>query len=97
MKLIQLEPKHFEIVKDILKNFNIEPYVFGSRAKNAAKKLSDLDLCLMNACDKTTLRKLHDAFEESNLPFKVDIVVWPELTDSFKKQIESDLIKLNHF
>jgi predicted nucleotidyltransferase len=46
MKTIQLETKHLEIVNKILKDLNAVVYVFGSRAKNTAKPLSDLDLCL---------------------------------------------------
>lgn len=93
MKSIQLEPKHFTIVKEILKKYEINVYVFGSRAKNSAKPLSDLDLCLKENYDKSTVRKLQDAFEESDLPFKVDIVVWSELSDGFKNHIENDLVK----
>jgi len=55
--------------------------------------LSDLDLCLKDNYDKSTVRKLQDAFTESDLPFKVDIVVWAELSDGFKKQIEADLVR----
>jgi predicted nucleotidyltransferase len=93
MKLIQLDPKHLMIVKEILKKFKINVYAFGSRAKNSAKPLSDLDLCLKDYYDKSTVRKLQDAFEESDLPFKVDVVVWSELSDGFKNQIENDLVK----
>jgi predicted nucleotidyltransferase len=93
MKSIQLEPKHLTIVEEILKKYEINVFVFGSRAKNSAKPLSDLDLCLKNNYDKSTIRKIQDAFEESDLPFKVDIVVWSELSDSFKNHIESDLVR----
>jgi len=95
MKLIQLEPKHLTIVKEIIKKYEVNVYVFGSRVKNSAKPLSDLDLCLKNNYDKSTIRKLQDAFEESDLPFKVDIVVWSELSDGFKNHIESDLVKFD--
>lgn len=93
MKIIQLETRHSDIVKDILKQSNVTAYVFGSRAKNTAKILSDLDLCLKDNYDKSTIRKLQDAFEESDLPFKVDVVVWIDISESFQKQIENDLVK----
>lgn len=92
MKTIQLEPKHLKIIKEIIKIHEVEVYVFGSRAKNTARPLSDLDLCLKKDYDKSTVRKLQDAFEESNLPFKVDVVVWSEISESFQKHIEKDLI-----
>ena len=91
MKIIQLEPKHLAIVNDILKKHEVNAYVFGSRAKNTAKTLSDLDLCLKNNYDKSTVRKLQDAFEESDLPFKVDVVIWSDISESFQRHIEKDL------
>ena len=93
MNTVQLEPRHLSIVKEILNNFKITVYVFGSRTKNTAKPFSDLDLCLKDNYDKSTIRKLQDAFEESDLPFKVDVVVWSELSENFKKHIAADLIK----
>ncbi len=95
MKSIQLVDKHFEIVRQILSKLKVSVFVFGSRAKNTAKPLSDLDLCLKDNYDKSTVRKLQDAFEESDLPFKVDVVVWSELSDDFKKHIEKDLVELS--
>lgn len=92
MKSIQLESKQYKIIKNILSDLDVNVFVFGSRIKGSARKLSDLDLCLMNPYSKQTVRKLQDAFEESDLPFKVDVVVWSKLTDSFKKQIEKDLV-----
>ena len=94
MKTIQLEPRHLIIVKEILQKIEVTAYVFGSRARNTAKTLSDLDLCLKDNYDKTTVRKLQDAFEESDLPFKVDVVVWSEISDDFKKHIQADLISV---
>jgi uncharacterized protein len=88
---IQLEAKHFEIVRKILSGLNVTAQVFGSRAKHTAKPLSDLDLCLKDSYDKSRVRKLQDAFEESDLPFKVDVVVWSELSEEFKNHIEPDL------
>ncbi len=88
---VQLEQKHLNLLKEILQKFSIEVYVFGSRAKGNARKLSDLDLCIKQEIDKSTLRKFKDSLEESNLPFKVDVVVWDELSDAFKSHIEKDL------
>lgn len=93
MKKIQLEDKHLEIVRNILTELNMSVFVFGSRAKNTAKPLSDLDLCLKDIYEKSTIRKLQNAFEESDLPFKVDVVVWSDLSDDFQKHIEKDLVR----
>ena len=95
MNTIQLEPKHLAIVREILIKYKVNTYVFGSRAKKTAKPLSDLDLCLKDDYDKSTVRKLQDAFEESDLPFKVDVVVWSEISESFRNLIEKDLVEFS--
>lgn len=89
---LQIDLMHKKIVLEILKKYNITAYAFGSRAKNKAKEYSDLDLCIKNMTDKSTLRKIQDEFEESDLPFKVDIIIWDDITDSFKNNITKDLV-----
>ncbi|MBN8537640.1 MAG: nucleotidyltransferase domain-containing protein [Deltaproteobacteria bacterium] len=93
MKEIQIDPKHLEIIKGILGPHLNFTYVFGSRAKGTAKKYSDLDLVIKTTIDKTSLRKIQDHFEESDLPYKVDLIIWSETDDTFKNHIEKDLIK----
>ena len=89
---IQLEPKHFSIVKTLLQKHRISAYVFGSRAKTKAKTFSDLDLCVKESYSKSTIRMFQDDLESSDLPFKVDLVVWSELSPEFKSHIENDLV-----
>lgn len=51
-------------------------FVFGSRRRGDHKKYSDLDLWIeaSPSLSSNELSKLKDAFEESNLPIKVDLV-----------------------
>jgi type I restriction enzyme S subunit len=42
--------------------------------------------------DFTTLGLLRDAFSESNIPYKVDVVVWATTSASFRKIIERDAV-----
>lgn len=90
--MIQIQAKHKKIVEDILNKHKIEVYVFGSRAKGTARPLSDLDLCIKHKPEKSLVRKLQDDFEESDLPFKVDIIIWDDITDAFKQNIQNDLV-----
>ncbi len=94
MKTIQLEPRHLKIVKDILTNYPFKVLVFGSRAKGTAKNLSDLDLVILDDIDKSTYRKIMDEFEESNLPFKVDLIIWNKIDSNFQNHIKNDLVEL---
>jgi hypothetical protein len=40
------------------------------------------------------LTHLDEDFEESDLPYKVDIINWNKISDSFRKNIEKDLVKI---
>jgi predicted nucleotidyltransferase len=62
----------------------------------AAKPHSDIDLVIMG--DKllpvTTMRILHDAFDDSDLPFQVDLVEWAGTSEGFRKVIETTAVQL---
>ena len=67
--------------------------VFGSRATHQAKKYSDLDLIIeanSGAIPAQVMALLTYDFEESLLPFKVDIVDSAEITDGFRATISKD-------
>lgn len=100
MKL-NIEAEDLKIVKFILKNNipeNAKVWVFGSRAKEngKVKPFSDLDLAL-DFGRKLTLEELASLskeFEESLLPYKVDLVDLWIIDDSFKKIIHQEKILL---
>lgn len=64
-------------------------YLFGSRAKGSFKAGSDIDLAIMNdGIRENTIRDLQIDFEESSLPYFVDIVYFPTLAHpGLKEQI----------
>ncbi len=60
-----------------------EARIFGSRAKGTHHPGSDIDLAIMNqGVDDRTLMRVAGAFEESSLPFRVDVVYFPDLGDA---------------
>jgi predicted nucleotidyltransferase len=63
---------------------------FGSRVQGNAKPFSDLDLAVMGETplDFRQLAELKDAFTESNLPFRVDVVDWAATKEPFRRIIE---------
>jgi predicted nucleotidyltransferase len=67
-----------------------EVRVFGSRVQETATESSDLDLVVMTDTPLTTLEMadLREAFSDSSLPFKVDILDWASTKDGFRKIIE---------
>jgi predicted nucleotidyltransferase len=91
---LQIDPDHLVIVSHILKKHGVVAFVFGSRARGTARPLSDLDLCIKDSVSKNVLMKLKEDFEESDLPFKVDIVEWKNISSEFIKMISADLVRL---
>jgi predicted nucleotidyltransferase len=98
MSAIDVEEKDLNTVRDILGSHvpEFEVRAFGSRARGTTKKASDLDLVIMTSVPLETLRMadLKEAFIESDLPFKVDIVDWADTKDTFRKLILSEYIVL---
>ena len=70
---------------------NTTAWVYGSRAKWTSHPQSDLDMVVFARLEQARrVSDLREAFEESNLPFRVDLFVWDEVPESFRKQIEAD-------
>ena len=59
-----------------------------------AKRLSDLDLVILEDVQASQLESVREAFEESDLPIKVDVSAWSELSDEFRQQVQDDLTPL---
>ena len=98
---IDIRPHDLAIVKQILLDVlptNVKIWVFGSRVTGATKKSSDLDLAI-DAGRMLTRQEssaLSDAFDESSLPYKVDVVDMHNVSSIFKAIIEGSAIKLGH-
>ena len=71
-------------------------YVFGSRATGAARKSSDLDLAIDagRALTRAESGALADAFEASDLPWRVDVADMRGVSDAFRAIIERDRVLL---
>ena len=66
-------------------------WVYGSRVKWTSRPQSDLDLVVFAAPEqRRQVGDLREAFEESNLPFRVDLFVWDEVPESIQKVIQND-------
>jgi predicted nucleotidyltransferase len=85
----------YPIIKDILAKYPYQFYAYGSRAKGAAKKFSDLDLCYLDNISRSEILNLNEELIESDLSFKVDLINLNEADLSFKKSIQKDLILIN--
>ena len=94
---ITITDKERKIITDVLSAVlpdDVKVYVFGSRAKGTSKKYADLDIALKSeeSISQSLLDNLNIRFEESLLPYKVDIIDLNNIDKDFYNEIESDLI-----
>ena len=87
---IDIRPDHLETVRAILREHlprGVEAWVFGSRADWTTKDSSDLDLALEGdgPLDPGIVMALELAFQESLLPFSVDVVDLRRVDEGFRR------------
>jgi predicted nucleotidyltransferase len=90
--MIDLSDKQRGIISGILQTHasGYEVRAYGSRVNGTSHAGSDLDLVVIGN-EKPgweNIAKLKEAFEESNLPFRVDILDWNSIPESFQKNIK---------
>ncbi len=78
-----------QILGDIAPQYEV--WAFGSRVNGTPKPFSDLDLVLIgNEAISLDIRaNLAEAFSESDLPWKVDLVDWHSISPEFRNIIQS--------
>ena len=77
-----------EIVLDSLKTEDVKIFIFGSRARNDNSPASDVDIGLIpkNSLDPIKLSMLKEKIGDSNIPYKVEIVNFNDVSEEFKKE-----------
>jgi predicted nucleotidyltransferase len=99
--MIKLSEKELQLVKNILKNYvsNFEVLVFGSRVSGNTHEHSDLDIALKgpDKIDLLLLADIKDELQNSDLPFRVDIIDFNRISAEFQKVISSNhsILKLD--
>jgi type I restriction enzyme S subunit len=70
-------------------------WAFGSRVKWTSRPDSDLDLVAFSASQQQDhIAALKEALEESSLPFRVDLLVWDDIPESFRENIQRAYVVL---
>lgn len=85
------------MILDILRKYlpvGVKVWVFGSRADWTTRDSSDLDLALEgdSALDYGVMVALETAFEESDIPYKVDVIDLNQVTDGFRQIVDAQKI-----
>jgi uncharacterized protein len=105
---IDLSPQHLQAVRHILHRVllgtgagqqqtrGVQAWVFGSRATGQARPYSDLDILITQpqALDWRARADLADAFEASNLPFRVDVVEESRLAPGIAPRVLAERLPL---
>ena len=98
--MLDLAPEHLAEVRRILQLHvpGCRVRAFGSRVQGNAKPFSDLDLAVMGETPLgfRQLAALKDAFADSNLPFRVDVLDWAATSEAFRGIIEGAFEDLNN-
>lgn len=96
--MIDLAPHCLALVKGILAEHipDCEVRVFGTRVAGTAREYSDLDLAVVgeHALDWQTFGRLREAFEESTLPIRVDVLDWRSIPAEFRDEIRQNYVVL---
>ena len=74
---------------------DVTVWAYGSRVRWNARPQSDLDLVVFAPPEQRgAVSQLREAFEESSLPFSVDLLVWDDLPESFHRNIQTEYVVL---
>jgi Nucleotidyltransferase domain. len=92
--MIYMEDRHKKIVLNILKKYPYAFYAYGSRVKGTHRPTSDLDICFMEPISLIEQSYIEEDFEESDLPFQVDVSDYNLMSESFQNHIKKDFVVL---
>ncbi|KLL02557.1 MAG: hypothetical protein MRERC_1c175 [Mycoplasmataceae bacterium RC_NB112A] len=95
MPVIQMNKVDWKILQQILNKYPYKFYAYGSRAKGAARKFSDLDICYYKIPD-LVIGDIREELENSDLPFMVELVNWKNMRPAFQEIIKKDLVLISH-
>jgi predicted nucleotidyltransferase len=86
-----------QIASEHLHGVNISLYLFGSWARKEEQNSSDIDLGIYyeEPLSTGTLARLRLAYEESNIPYRVEIVDLTESNINFRKKVMDEGDKWN--
>ncbi len=96
-KGLHVSPQEMEVVAGILRKHvaGRRVWAFGSRATGKRlKRFSDLDLAVEGTLTWEQQTRLAADFDESLLPFKVDVVELGKLDAGFRGRIERDFVEV---
>lgn len=96
-----LEQRYIDSILQILHKHihqkNAKFYIFGSRSKGNYKEYSDIDIAVELSNEKLStdiLGKILMEFNDSTLPYEVDVIDLNAIDEKFKSLISNSLIQI---
>jgi uncharacterized protein len=94
-----LKPSEFQFIKlkvvEPLEALGAKVFCYGSRARGDHKPYSDLDLMIESKNkDALPISFISESIQNSNFPYKVDLVHISEFAQTYKKSYELDRKRL---
>lgn len=86
--------KEEKIIKDILRKYPYDFYYYGSRVKGGFTKASDLDI-LTNGLSYSELEEIENQFNESRIPYVINLSLKSNMDEKFYNLIKNDLVKID--
>jgi len=91
--VIRISENEYATVRSILKKHipNCEVRAFGSRYKQTSKEHSDLDLAVVGdqKIPASIIDDLREDFQNSDLPWRVDVLDYRAVSNEFQKVIDA--------
>jgi predicted nucleotidyltransferase len=103
MNKVQLSESELEYLRQSIveetKEFNLKFFFFGSRVKGNHSKFSDVDILIVAEDCSEALRqsisRISESLAEGNFPYKVDLVLSCDIAESYREDIEQNLIEFS--
>ena len=96
-KMQSIENRIKKIINNIIKDENVKVILYGSRARGDYNERSDFDIALAGKekLEEKIIRIVKEEFEESTIPYKVEVVDFNNVSDVLKKQINAEGVVWN--
>lgn len=84
-----VKDKYLKQIQSVIEQFSkgkkVQVFLFGSSVRK--ERFGDCDIGVTGTVSAQELRKLKETFAESTLPYKVDVVNFNNVSDTFKKEV----------
>ena len=84
-----------QVAENVLGNYDVDVYLFGSWANGTQRRTSDIDVAIdpHRPLPPGTLSMLRERFEESTIPYFVDVVDLSEVGEEFRARVHREGIR----